>query len=351
MISLLPNTVPVWLTAPLAQFWQAHGANGANIASAARASSGSLPQTIGINDAHGAGGVVFAVALAHTLLCEAPAAQGLACGACPQCTLLAAGNHTDLMQLVPEVLQKNFVPDKDKKPSKDIKIDQVRAIEGQLHLSAQRGGRKVVLVFPAENLGVVPANALLKTLEEPPLNTFFLLVSAHWPQVLPTVRSRCVSIALPAPLLAEKTLWLQGQGVSHPQRWLEIANHSADAAADMAHDPLWLPLLKAMTGLGLGAHCNPMELGQVFAKSELKRATHVLVLWMTDLLTVQQGGIPVFFKPQEASLQALSVKLDAKLACDYLEQLAQTSAIAEHPLNARSQCEALLFGYRRLFSY
>ncbi len=351
MISPLPANLQTWLVAPMAQFWQAHGANGANVASAAAATSGSLPQTIGINDAHGAGGAAFAMALAHTLLCEAPTEQGRACGTCQQCRLLAAGNHTDLMLLVPEALQLGFMPEKEKKPSKDIKIDQVRAIEGQFNLSAQRGGRKVVFVFPAENLGSVPANALLKTLEEPPPNTFFLIVSARWQQVLPTIRSRCVSIALPAPTAAEKTAWLQDKGVSHPQRWLEIASYRVDAAADMAQDPLWLPLLKAVSSLSLGAHCNPIDLGQTFAKSELKRAVQALILWTTDLLTVHQGAVPVFFKPQETALQALSTKLDAPAACAYLEMLAQTSTVAEHPLSARSQCEALLFAYRNLFSY
>ena len=169
--------------------------------------------------------------------------------------------------------------------------------------------------------------------------------------MLPTIRSRCVSIALPSPSLTEKTAWLQSKGVTHPQRWLEIASFRADAAASMALDPLWLPLLKAMGGLSLGAHCNPIELGQVFAKSELKRSVQALVLWTTDLLSVYQGAAPVFFKPQAAALESLSNKLDPLAACDYLEMLAQTSRIAEHPLSARSQCEALLFGYRNLFSH
>lgn len=313
-----------------------------------------LGQTVGINDAHCAGGGTYALALAHALLCQAPQSSGLACGQCSQCSLMKAGNHPDLMCLVPEALQWGFVPEKDKKPSKTIKIDQLRALENNFVLSSQRGGRKVVLIYPAETLGTVPANALLKTLEEPPTNTFFIVVSEVWTQVLPTIRSRCVVQALPHPSALDKLSWLSGQGgnhigISHPKRWLELAAGRVDVALAMAQDPLWMPLLKLMPYLLHGARTDAMGLANDMSKAELRRVVEALSLWMCDLLAIHQGAPARFFAAQSESIQAMVQNLRIVPAIQLAQQLTDLARLVDHPLNARSQCEALLLEYKTVF--
>jgi DNA polymerase III subunit delta' len=309
----------------------------------------SLGQTVGISDPYCAGGSLFALALAQALLCAKPQSNGMACGQCSQCSLMKAGNHPDLMCLVPEALQVDFVPEKEKKPSKAIKIDQLRALESHFVLSSQRGGRKVVLIYPAETLGTVPANALLKTLEEPPPNTFFIVVSESWSQVLPTIRSRCVVQTLLEPKQTQKAAWLDQHGVQHSKRWLELSAGRVDKALSMAQDPFWMPLLKLMPYLLHGAQTDAIGLAQDMSKAELRRVVEVLNLWMCDLLTVANGAPARFFAAQTAAIQTLVTRIDLEAASAFTAQLNDMARVAEHPLNARTQCEALLLEYTHLF--
>ena len=79
---------------------------------------------------------------------------------------------------------------------RDITVDVARALRDFLHLSATDGGQRVVIVDSADQLNVQAANAILKLVEEPPARTTFLLV-AHAPtRLLPTIRSRCRTLAL-----------------------------------------------------------------------------------------------------------------------------------------------------------
>jgi DNA polymerase III subunit delta' len=324
-----------------------------------------LSPTTAINDPHCTGGASYAVAMAHALLCETPMSArlshgGLACGQCGQCALLKAGNHPDLMVLVPENIDTHYLAnssggaggkaDKDKKPSKTIKIEQLRAIENNLILSSQRGGRKVVIIYPAELLGNVTANALLKTLEEPPPNTFFIVVSEQWGQVLPTLRSRCVCQTLEQPNVAAKIAWLELNKIAHPKRWLELSAGKVDTAMAMAQDPLWLPLLKLMPYLLQGAHTDAMGLAQDMAKAELKRVVQVLGLWLHDVLAVSQHAPARFFAAQNEAIAQLVLTLKSEAAAQYAMRLSAIAPIVEHPLNARTQCEFLLLEYKKIFS-
>ena len=147
---------------------------------------------------HGPQGIgkrALAERLMALLLCQNP--QGLqACGQCKSCMLLAAGSHPDNYVLEPE------------EADKAIKVDQVRDLVNFVVQTAQLGGRKVVLVEPAESMNINAANALLKSLEEPSGNTVLLLVSHQHSRLLPTIKSRCVQQACPLPGQAQSLQWL-----------------------------------------------------------------------------------------------------------------------------------------------
>ncbi|HLD65011.1 MAG TPA: DNA polymerase III subunit delta' [Pseudomonas sp.] len=147
---------------------------------------------------HGPAGIgkrALAERLMASLLCRSP--LGLeACGQCKACHLLAAGTHPDNYILEPEELDKA------------IKVDQVRELVSFVVQTAQLGGRKVVLVEPAESMNLNAANALLKSLEEPSGDTVLLLVSHQPSRLLPTVKSRCVQQACPLPSEAVSLAWL-----------------------------------------------------------------------------------------------------------------------------------------------
>lgn len=77
-----------------------------------------------------------------------------------------------------------------------ISVEEVRKLNSFFHMSAADGGRRVVIVDSADEMNVSAANALLKTLEEPPKNAFLLLISHQPSRLLPTIRSRCRELRL-----------------------------------------------------------------------------------------------------------------------------------------------------------
>ncbi|MBN2643910.1 MAG: DNA polymerase III subunit delta' [Desulfuromonadaceae bacterium] len=124
----------------------------------------------------GIGKRLMAMALVRMIFCQ----QQTGCGSCVACRRIDSNNHPDLLFLEPDGNQ--------------IKIDQVRAIQKELTFRPLEAAYRIILVDQAEKMNVAAANALLKTLEEPPDNTLLLLISAHPEQLLETIRSRCQHI-------------------------------------------------------------------------------------------------------------------------------------------------------------
>jgi DNA polymerase-3 subunit delta' len=160
---------------------------------------------------HGPAGIgkrVLAESFVHFLLCQRPEG-GKACGQCKACQLLAAGTHPDYFLLEPEEAEK------------PIRVDQVRELVNFVVQTAQLGGRKVVLLEPAEAMNLNAANALLKSLEEPSGNTVLLLISHQPSRLLPTIKSRCVQQACPQPTAAQARDWLAGALPDEPPEALD----------------------------------------------------------------------------------------------------------------------------------
>jgi DNA polymerase-3 subunit delta' len=157
---------------------------------------GQLPHALLLAGPAGVGKRRFATALGAGLLCQAPR-DGVACGQCRTCGLLTAGTHPDWFWLAPE------------EKGKAIKIDMVRDLVGAMAQTAQQGGRKLVVLEPAEAMNRNAANALLKTLEEPSGDTTLLLISDSPARLLPTIRSRCQRLEFPVPPSTQARSWLE----------------------------------------------------------------------------------------------------------------------------------------------
>ena len=183
----------------------------------------------------GLGQFALALELVRAWLCEAATAHG-ACGHCASCHAIDVHTHADLCVLMPEteLLARGWplpekaqaeLDDKKRKPSREIRVEAMRdAVEFAQRTSA-RGRGKAVLVYPAEQMNTITANALLKTLEEPPGDVRFVLASEAAHQLLPTIRSRCLGHTMVWPEQGAMLPWLAGQGV---------APASADALLRMA---------------------------------------------------------------------------------------------------------------------
>jgi len=112
------------------------------------------------------------------------------------------GDHPDIIVLThPPKDESEAAKRSEGKPfetKRNIPIDEVRAMQRRLTTRPTLGDRRVVIVDPADDLETNASNALLKSLEEPPQGTFFLLVSHRMGRLLPTIRSRCRVLRFPA---------------------------------------------------------------------------------------------------------------------------------------------------------
>jgi DNA polymerase-3 subunit delta' len=181
----------------------------------------------------GVGQFELGMVLGRALLCESEAPPR-PCGRCTACTLLRARAHPDFRALVPEALAiaLGWLDDagdaegsrpRTAKPSREIRVEAVRTAIDWSHQTPSRGRGKVLLIHPAQAMNGVTANALLKTLEEPPGSLRLVLCTSDPELLLPTLRSRCQRLLVEAPMPAEALSWLGGQGVGDPAVLLAAA--------------------------------------------------------------------------------------------------------------------------------
>src|SRR5687767_3753325 len=198
-----------------------------------------LPHALLVHGARGTGKLALAERMSQLLLCESQAKKP--CDACDGCRWFLAGSHPDLRRVEPESLMKEVAvdedaPEKEKKGKASIviKVEQVRELADFLNLRSHRGARRVTIVHPAEDMYPNAANALLKGLEEPPSGAIFILVSHRPARLLPTIRSRCVSLGVAIPPHDVALQWLETQGVKDAGRWLAYAGGAPLRAAEYA---------------------------------------------------------------------------------------------------------------------
>ena len=186
----------------------------------------SLPPSLLFAGPRGVGKRKTALGLAQALNCVSPR-DGDACGSCTACTRIARGVHPDVVVLEPE-------------ESGAIKIEAVRDIVDRAAYRPFEGRRRVVIVDDADALVPQAQNALLKTLEEPPPSSVFILVTARPDVLLPTVRSRCPLLRFrplsPGDIAA--ALIARGAGESEAHAVAATANGSLGEALEAAGNDL-----------------------------------------------------------------------------------------------------------------
>jgi len=297
----------------------------------------------------GLGQFDLALALVRAWLCDAPTPQG-ACGQCASCHAIDVHTHTDLAVLMPEteMLARGWplpekaqaeIDDKKRKPSKEIRVDALRdAIEFAQRTSG-RGRGKAVLVYPAERMNPVAANALLKTLEEPPGDVRFVLATDAAHLLLPTIRSRCQVHTLAWPAEPEALRWLAAAGLAGDEAaaLLRAAGGRPAGALALAEGKegakQWALLPRALAA-GDAAALAGLPLPEAVAR--LQKLCH-------DLMAMQAGAAPRFFAAADLPPRPLAAGALAR----WWVQLAQAARTAEHPLNAGLATEFLVSAARQ----
>ena len=318
------------------------------------ASGERLPHALLFHGRPGIGKLHLAEVLAQSLLCENRSKEGLACGTCPACAWFSAGNHPDYRLIQPAALApaedeaetEEPTEEGKKKPSKQIKIEQIRALSDFLNVGSHRNGYRVVLIHPAESMNPGSANALLKSLEEPSAGVVFLLVSHQPSRLLATVRSRCHALALSLPPRELSLRWLQEQGGKATAAELAFAGDAPLAAAALEDDQaearrrlFGLLAQPATSALTLADFCQRMQPGPV---------VDWMLKWTYDLIALASNGKVRYNINQENRLGQLVQSMSRLKLLRFYSALASMKAISEHPLNARLFFDDLFIAYKEI---
>ncbi|MBA4393754.1 MAG: DNA polymerase III subunit delta', partial [Desulfobacca sp.] len=175
----------------------------------------------------GVGKKITALELAKALNCDQPGPEG-GCDQCPSCRKIDKQIHPDFLHIKPD--------------RANIRIEQIRNLSQQLSYAPALGRSRLCLLDMASDLNEPAANAFLKTLEEPPPGTLFVLLVRDPGELLPTLVSRCVSIGfnpLPLALIAEKLMAEKGLAREEAQALSLVSGGSLGRAFEFLKINFW----------------------------------------------------------------------------------------------------------------
>ncbi len=297
-----------------------------------------------VHGAPGVGTLAFVLTLAQAWLCENPPADHRPCGRCVSCRLFQNHLHPDLFVVLPETLRRMHrwplaedKPEGDdkRKPSRQIRIDDMRGLIDWSTRTSARGSGKVAVLHPAEAMNLITASALLKTLEEPPPGTRLLLTCADPARLLPTVISRCQRLRLAEPEPAAALAWLQQQGVDRPEVLLAACSGrplDALALAQAGIDAeIWAALPAAVAQRQAG----------VFSGWPVARTVDALQKIGHDALAAAVGGRGRFF-PEKVDGTSASAPLCIDVLLQWQRALERVARHAEHPWSEALLADALV---------
>lgn len=191
------------------------------------------PHAILLSGAKGLAKRSLASSMAHIAVCENLTEYG-ACNACKGCHLFDAGNHTDIKTITAE--------------KETIKVEQIRNLSKDVVISSTRNQYRIMIIEDAEKMNKASANALLKTLEEPPKNVIIILTTSEIAYLLPTIKSRCFKINIKTiePIKLSRYLTDKKLGTTDEiDQAIVLASHSPLVAKDILENKT-LDVVKSM---------------------------------------------------------------------------------------------------------
>ena len=321
---------------------------------------GRFPHAILLHGPEGIGKTHFGERLAQSLLCEQPLADGQPCGTCLACGWFGQYAHLDYRRVRPEALEESAAEDVEAEPtksakpgkaaSKEIRVEQIRALADFMNVSTHRRGRRVVLLHPAEALNAVASNALLKTLEEPPPDTVFILVSHNIDRLLPTILSRCRKVPMTLPDAAQSLEWLKAQGVADAESWLAEQGGAPLAALAEAEGGSREAIDALLAHLVRPSPDGALKTADLLQKSPPADVTAWLQRWLYDLFSVKFSGKIRYYPKFRREIEALALRADARQLLLGLKQMNDRRRIADHPLSAKLFIEDMLLDYSNVFA-
>jgi len=254
-----------------------------------------MPHAYLFHGSEGLGRFKTALALAKALLCRDR--EGESCGICSACTRVARENHPDVLVVRPESRKgpKEWIVDSE---MGTIRIDQIREFQRWISVRSFEGGWKVGIFEGADKMNQAASNALLKTLEEPPLGSMLILISPTRSQLLPTIASRCQPVHF-SPLPQEELEAFLSKQMEGPEDGLALVSALSGGSPGRAlqMDPEWVVgvrrewIDRLHEFVGSGPEGAFMGLAEDLVRSEhLLEVLDLYESWYRDLLVYRVDG-------------------------------------------------------------
>lgn len=333
-LAQIPAVLPPWLLPNWGRLAQARAAH-------------RLPHALMVAGPQGVGKRLLVDQLARGLLCPGSLSDGSACGHCPDCRLLAVGTHPDLLRVAPDPEVK----------SGEISVEAIRELSERATLTGGRGGRVLVIIDPADRMSGAAANALLKTLEEPPGSVVLCLIVEQPGRLPATVRSRCLLVRQPLPPRDQALGWLSAQGAaadSTLEARLALAR-GAPLRALYGVDGVRLAQYGRLRGglieIAQGAS-NPVAEAGRWGEVEPRLALDWLAGWLCDLLRLAAAGPDARLDDVVAGplLAGLVPGLDLAAVHGLLRRVFRALNLVDGSVNPQLLLESLLVEWSRLFA-
>lgn len=303
--------------------------------------SDSIPHALLLSGPEGVGKHAFARILAASILCLQVNENGFACGSCKHCQLIGAGTYPDFVHLHRS------------EESSTITVDDIRNLISKIHLTRHFEAKKIALIEYAENMNASAANALLKTLEEPPDETLILLVTSSPLELPATIRSRCQFVAFHSPTEEQSLSWLNHQVNDVDWKPLLRMAQGAPLRAMQYHETELLDQrIRVIKGFleVFEADSDPVEIAARIESIPFLLCFQWIQTVIVDLLRIKGAENPVTLENPDfyRSLLALAPRMQVPLLLEFWELVNERKRIFNISLNQRLFAESLLLRSRKL---
>lgn len=294
--------------------------------------SNHLSNAVLLETATGFGSEALVSSLSRAVLCQNNLSEG--CGFCHGCQLMESNSHPDFHSVQPE------------KEGKAITVEQIRQCSRVAYESSQLGGSRLFVIEPAEFMNEAAANALLKTLEEPPEKCIFLLVTNRVSALMPTIISRCQKWRTPQLDYQDVMQWLEQRldqpVASYIPHLVGGAPLSALAFIEQNQSQQFTSIESELIKLARG-DADIMSLSKLISVEPLERLSWIWHI-LTDAQKIQYGVLKPFYTPCSETLS--KVKSYAFLYDQSRELLTLLNRLGEHSgLNAELLIMDWLFNF------
>lgn len=269
------------------------------------------------------------------------------CGQCSQCCRTASGLHPDFQVINPIQADGS---------RRGIRMEDIRAVEHQIHLTPYEGSYRVFIFDGAENMIKEVSNALLKTLEEPPPRSLLILLATKDTDVLPTIISRCQRISL-HPLPQEDVLNYLSTNHSDDEPKLQIIARLSRGRLGWALLALRDPCILERRGIELDRIIRLIDasvehrfnaaadLASLFYKDRqaTEEALEEWLFWWRDLLMVRQGAEgSVYNLDYMDVLRNQASRCSLKEIADFVNNIYELLVALKHNANPKLTLEVLM---------